>query len=87
MQEQNNPMNSLAHTKWNCKYHIVFGDCQKGCGMGTKSTGGESSRTVRYVAAYRRRRKPGGFLPEGDIAWKSVFTWALGYCLSFCCWD
>ena len=24
MQEQNNPMNSLAHTKWNCKYHIVF---------------------------------------------------------------
>ena len=24
MQEQNNPMNSLVHTKWNCKYHIVF---------------------------------------------------------------
>lgn len=24
MQEQNNPMNSLAHTKWNYKYHIVF---------------------------------------------------------------
>ena len=24
MQEQNNSMNSLAHTKWNCKYHIVF---------------------------------------------------------------
>ena len=24
MQKQNNPMNSLAHTKWNCKYHIVF---------------------------------------------------------------
>ena len=24
MQGQNNPMNSLAHTKWNCKYHIVF---------------------------------------------------------------
>ena len=24
MQEQNNFMNSLAHTKWNCKYHIVF---------------------------------------------------------------
>ena len=24
MQEQNNPVNSLAHTKWNCKYHIVF---------------------------------------------------------------
>ena len=24
MQEQNNPMNSLAHTKWNCKYHIVL---------------------------------------------------------------
>lgn len=20
--------NSLAHTKWNCKYHIVFGLCQ-----------------------------------------------------------
>ena len=24
MQEQNNITNSLAHTKWNCKYHIVF---------------------------------------------------------------
>ena len=24
MQEQNNPMKSLAHTKWNCKYHIIF---------------------------------------------------------------
>ena len=24
MQKQNNPMNSLAHTKSNCKYHIVF---------------------------------------------------------------
>ena len=24
MQEQNNSVNSLAHTKWNCKYHIVF---------------------------------------------------------------
>ena len=24
MQGQNNAVNSLAHTKWNCKYHIVF---------------------------------------------------------------
>ena len=24
MQEQNNATHSLAHTKWNCKYHIVF---------------------------------------------------------------
>ena len=24
MPEQNNATNSLAHTKWNCKYHIVF---------------------------------------------------------------
>ena len=24
MSEQNNAVNSLAHTKWNCKYHIVF---------------------------------------------------------------
>ena len=24
MQEQNNIVNSLAHTKWNCRYHIVF---------------------------------------------------------------
>ena len=24
MQEQNNASNSLAHTKWNCKYHVVF---------------------------------------------------------------
>ena len=24
MQEQDNDTNSLAHTKWNCKYHIVF---------------------------------------------------------------
>ena len=24
MQEQNNIVQSLAHTKWNCKYHIVF---------------------------------------------------------------
>ena len=24
MQEQDNIVNSLAHTKWNCKYHIVF---------------------------------------------------------------
>ena len=24
MPEQTNTANSLAHTKWNCKYHIVF---------------------------------------------------------------
>ncbi len=24
MPEQNNITRSLAHTKWNCKYHIVF---------------------------------------------------------------
>ena len=24
MKNQNNTTNSLAHTKWNCKYHIVF---------------------------------------------------------------
>ena len=24
MREQDNDMNSLAHTKWNCKYHIVL---------------------------------------------------------------
>lgn len=24
MHEQDNDTNSLAHTKWNCKYHIVF---------------------------------------------------------------
>ena len=24
MSEQNNAANSLAHTKWNCKYHVVF---------------------------------------------------------------
>ena len=24
MQEQNNISKSLAHTRWNCKYHIVF---------------------------------------------------------------
>ena len=23
-EQQNNAVNSLAHTKWNCKYHIVF---------------------------------------------------------------
>ncbi len=24
MPQQNNANNSLAHTKWNCKYHVVF---------------------------------------------------------------
>ena len=24
MKEQNNVINSLAHTKWNCKYRVVF---------------------------------------------------------------
>ena len=24
MSEQNNAINSLAHTKWNCNYHIVY---------------------------------------------------------------
>ena len=24
MKESFNTVNSLAHTKWNCKYHIVF---------------------------------------------------------------
>ena len=24
MGEQNNATNSLAHSKWNCKYHVVF---------------------------------------------------------------
>lgn len=25
MNEQNTDVKSLAHTKWNCKYHVVFG--------------------------------------------------------------
>ena len=24
MNEQNTDVKSLAHTKWNCKYHVVF---------------------------------------------------------------
>ena len=24
MNEQNTDIKSLAHTKWNCKYHVVF---------------------------------------------------------------
>lgn len=28
MSEQNTEVKSLAHTKWNCKYHVVFGYCQ-----------------------------------------------------------
>ena len=24
MSEQNTDVKSLAHTKWNCKYHVVF---------------------------------------------------------------
>ena len=24
MSERQNDTNSLAHTKWNCKYHVVF---------------------------------------------------------------
>ncbi len=24
MKDSSNTINSLAHTKWNCKYHIVF---------------------------------------------------------------
>ena len=24
MQEQDSIVNSLAYTKWNCKYHVVF---------------------------------------------------------------
>ena len=24
LKKQDNIVNSLAHTKWNCKYHIVF---------------------------------------------------------------
>ncbi|MBQ9840403.1 MAG: transposase, partial [Erysipelotrichaceae bacterium] len=24
MSNQNNAVNSLAHSKWNCKYHVVF---------------------------------------------------------------
>ena len=28
MSEQNTDVKSLAHTKWNCKYHVVFSMCQ-----------------------------------------------------------
>jgi|GEM_PF-4871998 len=31
MKKENIDVNSLAHTKWNCKYHIVFGDYPKFC--------------------------------------------------------
>ena len=31
MNEQNTDVKSLAHTKWNCKYHVVFA-----CGFCTK---------------------------------------------------
>ena len=30
MSEQNNAINSLAHSKWNCKYHIVFAPKYRG---------------------------------------------------------
>ena len=26
MNEQNTDVKSLAHTKWNCKYHVVFAE-------------------------------------------------------------
>ena len=39
MSNQNNVTNSLAHTKWNCKYHIVFAKVQKKSILWRKKTG------------------------------------------------
>ena len=30
MQQHNNDSNTLAHTKWNCKYHIAFAPKYRG---------------------------------------------------------
>lgn len=31
MNEQNTDVKSLAHTKWNCKYHVVFAPKYRRC--------------------------------------------------------
>ena len=31
MKDSSNTINSLAHTKWNCKYHVVFAPKYRTC--------------------------------------------------------
>lgn len=48
MKDSSNTINSLAHTKWNCKYHRE--ECESDtriCGKPAKN--GQGSRPVKYL--------------------------------------
>lgn len=49
MSEQNTDVKSLAHTKWNCKYHVVFAPKYR-----RRSMSGSYSFTSEYPAQNER---------------------------------
>ena len=61
MSQQNNASNSLAHTKWNCKYHIVFAPKYR-----RKVFYGEKRLEIREILRTLCERKGVTFI-EGEI--------------------
>ena len=53
MQEQDNIVNRLAHTKWNCKYHIVF--APKIYGVILNAKGADCVFRIIYLVATIRK--------------------------------
>ena len=60
-EQQNNITNSLAHTKWNCKYHIVFAPKYR-----RKIFYGEKRLEIREILRTLCERK-GVEIIEGEI--------------------
>ena len=55
MPEQNNAINSLAHTKWNCKYHIVFAPKYRRKVFFAEKKGSNQRNTKDAMSVERRR--------------------------------
>jgi hypothetical protein len=58
MTDQNNVTNSLAHTKWNCKYHIVFAPKYRRKSILCRKTrcGKENIKTIMPMERRRNNR-------------------------------
>ena len=52
MKDSSNTINSLAHTKWNCKYHIVFAPKYR-----TKYSGLYFASKQTLLSVQRRKRR------------------------------
>ena len=64
MNKENIDTNSLAHTKWNCKYHIVFAPKYRRKVFFEEKTPGDKGYTEAIMSMERRRNNRGRSMPR-----------------------